>query len=125
MQIRWADEDPWLDVWAFTETEWLPLDFQLIRLGHSQLGTGWVEPSLCSFRTVYEGDVPTGFILILEDELRQGKGGKVELLQKFYSESDRVNALEQEFGIILDEDEQKQIMGHPAEIQDDGFEYYG
>lgn len=125
MQIRYSSTEDWLDVWAFTETEWLPMDFQLLRLGYGKLGTGWVEPKVCCFRTSYEGDVPVGYILVLEDELRRSYKGKVEVLQKFYSESDRVALLAKEFGIILNEEEQEQIRGHIAEIQDDDFDYYG
>jgi hypothetical protein len=115
----------WLDVWAFTKTKWTPVDFQLLRLGYASLGTGWVEPNVCCFRTTYDGDVPVGFLLILEDELRRSHKGKIEVLQKFYSERDRIDVLEREFGILLSEKEQGHISGHPAEIQDDGFDYYG
>lgn len=125
MQIRYNDSDPWLDVWAFTETEWVPMDFQLLRLGYSELGTGWVEPKACCFRTIYEDDVPVGFLLVLEDELRRSYKGNIEILQKMYSESDRVAILEREFGIVLSEEEQGQIAGHIAELQDDDFDYYG
>lgn len=124
MQIRHSVSDDWLDVWAFTETEWTPIDFQLLRLGYSSLGTGWVEPKVCCFRTTYEGDVPVGFVLVLQDELRRSYKGKIEILQKFHCENDRVEALEKEFGVVLSEEEQEHISGHIAEIQDDDFDYY-
>ena len=125
MQIRWSEAEPWLDVWAFTETEWLTMDFQLLRLGYSDLGTGWVEPKICCFKTVYEDDIPTGYVIVLEDELRKCDNGKVELIQKFYSESDRIQILEEEFGIFLSSEEQNHIVGHIAEIKDEEFDYYG
>jgi arylamine N-acetyltransferase len=125
MQIRYSDLDPWLDVWAFTETEWQVMDFQLLRLGYSKLGTGWVEPTVCCFRTMYDGDTPIGFMLLVEDQIMRGYKGKLEVLEKFYSEWDRISSLEKEFGIVLNEEEQKHIEGHVAEIQDDGFDYYG
>ena len=31
MQIKYTDAHPWMDVWAFTETEWLEVDFQMLR----------------------------------------------------------------------------------------------
>lgn len=125
MQIRDVQTKPWLDVWAFTETEWLPFDFQLLRLGYSQLGMGWVEPTVCCFQTTYEGEEPSGFKVILGDELRQGHKGKIRVLKKFYSERERVQALGSEFGITLDDDEQRQIAGCSTELQDDDFNYYG
>lgn len=138
MQTRWSPSQAWLDVWAFTETEWQPLDFELLRRGYEAVGTGWAEPRVCCFRTTYddgdeggegsEGARPTGFMLIIDDELRRGRadmGGKVEVLRKFYAEADRVAALGEVFGIRLGEDEVGGIAGHPAEIQDGDFDYYG
>jgi arylamine N-acetyltransferase len=125
LQIRLADTEPWMDVWCFTETEWLPIDFQLIRTGYATLGTGWAAPQVCCFQTIFEDDVPVGYLLILKDELRRNYKGKTEIIQRFYAESDRVEALAEKFGIKLTEDEQKQIVGHTAEIQGDDFDFYG
>lgn len=125
MQIRFAETDTWLDVWAFTETEWLPVDFQLIRLGYAALGTGWVMPSVCCFQTLFENDAPVGYLMVLEDELRKNYKGKTEVLQKFYSEEDRISVLDEVFKITLTDEEQRHIAGHAAEIQDGDFDYYG
>ncbi|KAI9898753.1 hypothetical protein N3K66_007113 [Trichothecium roseum] len=142
MQTRWSPSQPWLDVWAFAETEWQSLDFELLRKGYEAVGTGWAEPRVCCFRTTYDGEGnangegdgggegvrPTGFMLIIDDELRRGRadlGGKVEVLRKFYAEADRVAALGEVFGIRLGEDEVGGIAGHPAEIRDGDFDYYG
>lgn len=125
MQIRFSDIQPWLDVWAFTETEWLPFDFQLIRLGYSALGSGWAMPSVCCFRTLFESEKPVGYLLLLEDELRKNYKGETEILQKFYSEEDRIATLRDEFDIHLTDEEQASIVGTVSELKDDEFDYYG
>lgn len=127
LQIRWKESEPWLDVWAFTETTWLSADFQLIRLGYSQLGMGWVTPGVCCFATTFdeENEVATGYRLILGDELRTCYKGRKEVSQTFFRESDRIMAPEREFGIHLSDEEQRCIVGHVAELQGDDFDYYG
>lgn len=125
LQIRTSDADPWMDVWCFTETEWLPIDIQLLRLGYTGLGGGWVAPHVCCFQTTFEDQVPVGYMLILKDELRRHYKGKTEVVQKFYCEKDRVEAIAQHFGIELTEEEQKQIEGHESQIEGDDFDYYG
>jgi len=124
MQLRSDDTEVWMDVWCFTETEWLPFDFYLLRVGYTTLGTGWVAPQVCCFQTIFEDEIPVGYLLILEDELRRNYKGKMEVLQKFFGENERVQALAENFGIVLTDEEQKQIVGHVSEIQGDDFDYY-
>lgn len=124
MQTRWSDTEPWLDVWAFTETEWLQEDFEVLRQGYGAMRTGWTNPTVCCFQTEYEEDVPTGYRLILGDEVRRSYKGTVEVLRKLYSEEDRALALEEEFGIVLSDEEKDNIKGHMREIQGGEYDFY-
>lgn len=124
LQIKDTDAEAWLDVWAFTETEWLEFDFQMLRTAYSTLGTGWVAPRLVCFKTLFEANVPVGYLLMAEDELRKKYKGKTEVLQKFFSEAERIAALEDEFNIVLSQEEQKGVVGMDAELKDDDFDYY-
>lgn len=124
LQIKNSESADWLDVWAFTETEWLEFDFQMLRTAYSALGTGWVAPRLVCFKTLFEDDKPVGYMLMAENELRRNYKGKTELVQKFFSESERVDAMQEEFGITLTEEEKQGVVGMDAELKDDEFDYY-
>jgi hypothetical protein len=113
-----------MDVWAFTETEWLEIDFQMIRIAYTALGSGWVAPRAVCFRTLFEDELPVGYLMIAENELRRNYKGEAKVIQKFYNESDRVTALKDEFDIVLTDEEQKHIIGMDAELNDNDFDYY-
>ena len=124
LQIKSKEEEPWLDVWAFTETEWQDHDFEMLRVAYATLGTSWAAPQPACFLTLFEEEVPVGYLLMVEDELRRNYKGETKVIWKFYTEYDRISALAEEFGIVLSENEQSQIAGMDAELKDDGFDCY-
>ncbi|KAK7754517.1 hypothetical protein SLS62_003537 [Diatrype stigma] len=124
MQIQYTDTHPWMDVWAFTETEWQEVDFQMLRSAYTALGTGWVTPRPVCFRTKFEDGVPVGYLLLAERELIQNYKGETKIVQRFFNENDRVTALAEAFDLHLTEEEQKQIVGYGAELKDEDFDYY-
>ncbi|KAI0153148.1 hypothetical protein GGR57DRAFT_512956 [Xylariaceae sp. FL1272] len=99
LQLRYPADKDWMDVWAFTETEWLEVDIQMLRMAYSAMGTGWVAP-------------------------RPNRAGETKVVQKLFSEYDRVTVLADEFGIGLTDEDQKQIVGYDAELKDEDFDYY-
>lgn len=125
LQIKDSPEDSWVDVWCFTETEWQDVDIELLRLGYGAQGGGWVAPHVCCFKTIYEAAKPVGHVMLLRDELRRSYKGSSEVVQKFYSEEDRVQSIFDIFGITLSPEEQQCIIGHPSEIEGEDFDYYG
>lgn len=124
LQIKSKEEDQWLDVWAFTETEWQEHDFEMLRVAYATLGTSWAAPQPACFLTLFEEEVPVGYLLMVGDELRKNYKGETKVIWKFYTEYDRISALAEEFGILLSESEQRQIAGMDAELKDDGFDCY-
>lgn len=125
MQIRNNEEDEWMDVYCFNETEWTPLDFELLAAGLNMLGVGWFRTLIVCFRLLVENDTAVGYLLVWADELRRCYKGKTEVIQKFYSESERTTVLAKEFGIMLSMEERKAIRGTPTELVEDPFNYYG
>ena len=108
------------------ETEWQPSDIRILAMGIGATGSiGWLFKSVVCFRIILEGDRPVGHLLIWHDELRQLYKGQNQILQKFYNENDRVTALEEEFGISLSEDDQRQIVGMATELKDESYNFYG
>ena len=124
LQIKESPDHLWLDVWCFTETEWLESDYVLLRDGYARQGTGWVSAHVCCFKTLFEGPKPVGHKMILRDELRQWHKGKLEILQKFYCELDRIRCFEQVFGLHLTTEQQEAITDHESKIVGEDFDYY-
>ncbi|KAF2202684.1 cysteine proteinase [Delitschia confertaspora ATCC 74209] len=125
MQLRNSDSEPWMDVYAFQESEWLPFDFAIMTQGLAGMGVGWFKTLVVCFRWVLEKGKPVGWIMVWGDELRRCRGGKVEVERKFYSEGDRLQVLEEEFGMHFKEDEKDGIVGTGTEIVGDDFDFYG
>ncbi|KAN0069250.1 hypothetical protein V8E54_012879 [Elaphomyces granulatus] len=125
MQYRESENYPWMDVYCLMETEWLPSDFHILTMGIGVTGIGWFFKGVACFRIILEEDIPVGYLLIWQDELRQLYKGQTQVLQKFYNENDRVTALAEEFGILLSEDDQRQIAGTTTELKDESYDFYG
>lgn len=114
-----------MDVYCFMETEWRPLDFEVMVSGLGSLGAGWFKSRVVCFRNILEEDIIVGYLMIWEDELRRMYKGELHVVRQFFNESDRVTTLADEFGVILSEDEQKQIVGMSTELKDDSYDFYG
>jgi arylamine N-acetyltransferase len=125
LQIRETSTSHWMDVYCFTEVEWLPLDFEIMSAGMGSLGGGWFTKLIVCFRLLLEDDIPVGYSLILGNELISSYKGKTQVLQKFYSEADRVACLEEEFGVTLSDEEQAAIEGTCTELVQESFDFYG
>ena len=126
MQHRESENHPWMDIYCLMETEWQPSDIRILAMGIGATGSiGWLFKSVACFRIILEGDLPVGHLLIWHDELRQLYKGQNQILQKFYNENDRVAALAEEFGILLSEDDQRQIVGMTTELKDESYDFYG
>jgi len=125
MQAKPTESSPWIDVYAFMDVEWAPVDFQLIRTAYNVMGTAWAAPRPVCFRVLLEEGEPVGYLMAFGDELVRHYKGNTETLEKFYSENERVAAYETHFGIALTDEEQKGIIGLEAELEGDGFDFYG
>ena len=124
LQIRQSSTQPWLDVWAFTETEWQDHDFRILRVAYQHLGTGWAQPKPACFLTQFEEEKPVGYLLMVGDEVRRNYKGETKVIHKLYTEADRVNVLADEFNVTVTPEEQTQISGMAAELEEEDFNYY-
>ncbi|KAK4153325.1 cysteine proteinase [Chaetomidium leptoderma] len=125
MQLREDTKSEWMDVCCFVEAEWKPVDFQIMIAGLGTLGAGWFQARVVCYRVILEAGVPVGYLMAWQDELRRWYKGKMEVVQRFYCEADRVAALEEEFGVVLTLEEQGAIVGRETELADVGGEFYG
>lgn len=106
--------------------EWLPIDFEIIVTGINQLGAGWFKSLVICFRIILEDEKPVGWLLMLHDEVRRYYKGKLTVLQKLYSEDERVELLRDQFGVVLSGEEVREIKGTAGELkeEEDG-DFYG
>jgi hypothetical protein len=121
LQIREPAWGTWMDVTAYEENQWLPIDIKLLLAGVLSLGLGWFQSRLVCFRIEMEDEQPTGYLLLNHDELWRSYKGKVEMVRKIYAEEDRLMLLEEEFGMVISDDEASNIVGTAAELKDDDF----
>ncbi|KAK4217300.1 cysteine proteinase [Rhypophila decipiens] len=115
----------WMDVCCFTETEWTPVDFEIMVSGIGQLGAGWFRSLVVCYRIILEDSSPVGYLLMLHDELRRYYKGRLTVVQKLYSEEERVTLLREDFGVNLSSQERKSISGTVGELKDADHDFYG
>ena len=126
LQVQEPNDPPtaWMDVCCFTETEWMPIDFEIMVSGVLQLGAGWFRSLVICFRILLEDGAPVGYLLMLHDELRRYYKGQLTVVQKLYSEDERAVLLRGEFGVDLSVDERKSIRGTAGELKDLDHDFY-
>jgi arylamine N-acetyltransferase len=120
MQLRESRTGPWLDIYCFSEIAWPLADFQIIPGGFYSLPRrpGWFFTHMACFRVLMENGQPFGWILAFDDELKRNCRGRVEVIQKFHNDHDRVVALKKHFGVELTDEEEKLIIGTCTELKE-------
>ncbi|GLA45343.1 DUF1279 super [Aspergillus niger] len=102
---------PWMDVYAFKECEWLDTDYEA---GARAVGTNkriWFRLRVTAFHYVLEEGVPVGWNMLWHNTLIRFHGGKVLEKSFLESEEERIEVLADVFGIVLTEDNRKEIAG--------------
>ena len=124
LQLQEPNESTWMDVCCFTDTEWIPIDFEIMVSGILQLGAGWFKSLVICFRILLEDDKPVGWLLMLHDEVRRYYKGKLTVVQKLYSEEERAILLKEDFGVALTVEERKSIRGTVGELKEDDHDFF-
>lgn len=111
IQFRNSAKEPWVTSYAFTEMEFPEADYSAIERGLRANKRSWFLYKVMAFRFVLDEEKkPAGWILMWENQLRKRINGKFQT-RTIHSESERIDILEEEFGIVLDDDEKKEILG--------------
>lgn len=114
---RNADDAPWTPTYAFTETEFLPGDFERMNywLVHSK--KNWLAGVVIVVRKIMdEKENVVGEMMLVGNEVKRRIGENSEVLVTARSEMERVAALEKHFGIRLSRSEKDGIRGLGPEI---------
>ena len=116
-QWRSNDDAEWDDKYAFTEEEFMPVDFQAMSVNISYRRNSFFMHSLAMTRMVLaqeigeEGDGIVGEIALTGDRVRRYLGGKEDVSEQFETEADRLKALKKWFGIELSQRQKTGVKG--------------
>ncbi|KAB8265341.1 arylamine N-acetyltransferase 1 [Aspergillus pseudonomiae] len=115
-QTRNAEDQPWIHNYAFTEMEFFQRDFEVMNFFTSYHSDCFLTSHLLVVKYLREGDEVYGKMVFDGDKIKKNEGGKNILVQTCMSERERVDALRDQFGIELTEDEQNGIQGRMSAL---------
>ena len=117
-QHRISNDDPWRDMYCFNpDMEFFERDFEMMNYWTStSKKTIFTQRVICN--RMVEGKDGGGIVgtLMLGREMKRRVGRESEVLKEFESEDDRVSALVEHFGIVLNEVEREGIRRTGDEI---------
>lgn len=116
-QRRYSASDEWRTTYCFTETEFLPRDYEMMNFWTSQSKTVWFTYTIMSVKMIMEGEEVVGQFILLGADVKRRVKGETEHLMSCKSEGERVDALEKWFGLKLTEDERRGIKGMVTELK--------
>jgi arylamine N-acetyltransferase len=111
---RNRDDEEWAPMYCFPDNmEFLPADFMMMNLFTSTSPTAFLTHVILvvKFELSEDGEEVTGEKICWGNRMHRRVEGRKECEVELKSEDERVEALEREFGIQLDEHEQTGILG--------------
>jgi arylamine N-acetyltransferase len=113
-----GDDKPWIPTYAFTETEFIPIDFDMINWYITADRRSFFTHKILVCRLLLDQSQSeiVGDLMLYENGFRRRVNGQVELELGCSSEKERVELLEKHFGIRLTPQEQGGIRYTLAEI---------
>jgi arylamine N-acetyltransferase len=115
-QYRNGVEKPWNSYYAFNEVEWLPADFTGPNYYVSQHGDSFQRHMLLVVRFLRGDESIVGKRMLAGNVVKENKGERTAVLKICESEKDRVDALQELFGIELTTEERQAIQGYRTQI---------
>jgi arylamine N-acetyltransferase len=140
-EMRVAGSEEWTPRYAFTETEFLPSDFEVMNHYTSTSSKIWFTKKIVCVRYLLDGDDGdlakleegeedkgkedeegvekgiVGQIMLDGNVVKRRIGEESEVLEELRSEEERVRALERWFGIVLSQEEREGIRGMVTELK--------
>lgn len=122
-QYRNSAAKPWNSFYAFNDTEFLEVDFNVINFFTSKAGSFQnftvvlVKFLLGQDDETGEGKI-VGKVMLVNGSVKRNMGGKTEVLQVCSTEAERVSALKTWFGITLTDEEVAGIKGSATELKE-------
>ena len=110
-QFRNSEDLPWTPGYGFTEIEFFQHDFEVMNFFTSQSSGCFLTSHLLVVKFLREGEEVYGKITLYDDKVKKNIGGNNMVVHTCVTEPERVKVLEDQFGVILTEEEQKGIEG--------------
>ena len=106
-------EDQWMPTYCFTETEFLPQDYEMMSWFTSTNNKCFFTYTVLTQKMVLdeEEEKIIGDVTLVNNGIRKTVGGKREVVRDLETERDRVEALREVFGVELTEEEKSGITG--------------
>ncbi|KAL8829903.1 MAG: hypothetical protein Q9191_001746 [Dirinaria sp. TL-2023a] len=117
-QVRSIAQDEWRTVYAFTELEFLPQDYEVMNFFTSQSRKTWFTRAVMAVKMLMaeKGEKVIGKVSLYEGVVKRTLGGQTEEVARCKTEAERVQALETWLGIVLTEDERRGIGGLVSDL---------
>ena len=106
-----GEEDKWIPYYCFTETEFLPQDYEMMSWFTSTNKKCFFTYTVVVMKMLLDeaGEKIIGNITLVNDGVMKNVGADREHLRTLKTEQDRIDALKEFFGIELTEEEKKEI----------------
>ena len=115
-QYRNSPEQAWNSYYAFPEFEFFDADLSNMNYWTSQSPDSFQRHQTLAVRFLREGTEIVGKVMLAEGLVKRNMGGKTELIQECKTEKERIQALDQYFGIRLTQEQIDGIRGTRTEL---------
>jgi arylamine N-acetyltransferase len=115
-QYRNGTDRPWNSFYTFSETEWLPADFDVVNTWASTNPGSFQTTTMLIVRFLRRESQIHGKAMLVNGDVKQNLGGKTSLLMSCQTEEERVEALRSVFGITLTDEQREGIKGRATEL---------
>ena len=118
LEVRNAEGSPWIPTYAFGDIEFLPVDFEMMNWYTTTCPRSWFTHKIIVGRMVMDSQMKeiVGDITLFERTLRKRINGDVTFEVECKSEKQRLELLQQHFGIKLTDIKRKGIEGMASQI---------
>ena len=119
LQHKRGGAKDWDDIYAFTEMEFLPEDFEVMNYRTTKDPRSWFNQKVVCVKTVLDGDEDdvAGVIMLTDGKVKRRIRGENHHLEDCKTEPERVEALKKYFGIVLSNEEKMGITGLMTELK--------
>ncbi|MCJ1467014.1 N-terminal acetyltransferase [Pseudocyphellaria aurata] len=117
-QSRDSTDAEWMDIYCFTELEFLPDDFESMNFFTSQSPTSWFTREIVVVKLeMDECHELRGMVSLIDGKVKSSRAEETETLTSCQNEGQRLAALQTWFGIELEENEKAAIKGFVTELK--------
>ncbi|KAL8645625.1 MAG: hypothetical protein Q9210_006602 [Variospora velana] len=116
-QIRHSPNSEWEPTYCFTETEFLPQDYEMMNFWTSQNRRSFFTYSILMAKMIMEDGKLVGSVTMKEGEAKKRVGNGAVETKTCKSEKERLEVFKEWFGIRLTQEEERGIRGTVAELK--------